>query len=105
MTQSIYRLNGEYFGFIWQNRFFDKQSNYIGWVDGTQVWTTNNEYLGELVQGRYILRSTKSAPIPQCKGTCPTPAQPEKPADCQNIAAADPKTLEPNEYTDALNNY
>lgn len=105
MTQSIYRLNGEYFGFIWQGRFFDKKSNYIGWVDGTQVWTTDNEYLGELVQGRYILRSLKPIPIPQRKGKCPVAAKPQQPKDCQNIAEADPKSLELNEYTDALNAY
>ena len=59
MTQKIYRLNGDYFGFIWQARLFDKNSNYVGWFDGKEVWTTENEYLGGLLDGKHIVKYAK----------------------------------------------
>jgi len=101
MTQKIYRLNGEYFGFIWQARFFDKDSKYIGWVDGEEVWTTDNEYLGELLDGKHVVRYTKPKARPQCKGTCPAPVKPSKPADTCNT---EPR-LSKEDYTDALEDY
>jgi hypothetical protein len=101
MTQFIFRLNGEYFGFIWQARFFDKKSNYIGWLDGTEVWTIENKYMGELVDNKYILRPLKVASHPKCKGPCPPQAKPIEPSKSENIAPRPSK----EDYVDALDDY
>ena len=101
MTQAIYRLNGDYFGFIWQARFFDKDSNYIGWVDAKEVWTNENKYLGEILEDKYVVRFTKIKTLPKCQGKCPPPEMPTKPTDCTKIAGH-PKT---NDYVDALDDY
>lgn len=101
MTQKIYRLNGDYFGFIWQARLFDKDSNYVGWIDGKEVWTTKNEYLGEILDGKYVVRYAKKKVFPQCRGKCPAPVKPSKPADSRNI---EPKA-EKEGYVDALSDY
>jgi len=45
MKEPIYRWNGEYFGFIYNDRLFDKKSNYLGWIDGNEVWRKNGTYL------------------------------------------------------------
>lgn len=100
MTQAIYRLNGEYFGFIWEARLFDKDSKYVGWVDGKEVWTTKNEYLGELLDGKYILRAIKLE-NPSCKGQCPPPMRPVKPSKCENTKRQPPK----KGYVDALDKF
>jgi hypothetical protein len=104
MTQAVYRLNGTYFGFIWQARLFDKNRNYIGWVDGTEVWTTNNDYLGELVDGKYIVRSSKIETHPSCKGQCPPPVKPVEPAKCENAKAISRRSLR-KDYIDALDDF
>jgi hypothetical protein len=101
MTQAIYRLNGEYFGFIWQARFFDKDSNYIGWVDGKEVWTTENEYLGEILDDKHIVRYTKATSHPLCQGKCPPPITPVKTENCSSIEARPAK----KDYIDALDDY
>jgi hypothetical protein len=100
MTQSIYRLNGEYFGFIWQSNLFDKNSKQIGWVDGTEVWTTKNEYLGELLDGKYILRAIKIE-SPVCKKQCPPQSKPVPPPQFENIPKQTPK----KGYVDALDRF
>ena len=100
MTQSIYRLNGEYFGFIWQANLFDKNSKQIGWVDGKEVWTMKNQYLGELLDGKYVLRAIKLEE-PVCKKQYPQPADPVKPSNCEDI----PKRLPKRGYVDALDKF
>ena len=100
MTQSIFRLNGEYFGFIWEANLFDQNSKNIGWVDGKEVWTTNNEYLGELLDGKYILRAIKLE-APTCKKQCPPQSKPDQPSKCENI----PKQPVKKGYVDALDRF
>ena len=101
MTQKIYRLNGNYFGFIWQARLYDKDSKYIGWIDDKEVWTTENEYLGEILDGKYIVRYAKPKVLPQCKGICPSPIEPSRPEDNGNIEPLSEK----EDYIDALDDY
>jgi hypothetical protein len=55
----IFRWNGERFGFVHRWRLFDSQSYYLGWVDEGEVWRRDGTYLGELVDGCYVLRSTE----------------------------------------------
>jgi hypothetical protein len=59
MKTPIYNWAGNYWGFIYNERLFDKEANYKGWIDdNNQVWDKNGEYLGEIVQENYILRNT-----------------------------------------------
>lgn len=46
---------------------FDPLSNYLGWVEADgSVWGKDGLYIGEMVEGEYILRrSLKMAPIPR----------------------------------------
>ncbi len=66
MIQPIFRWSGKYFGFIWQNRLFDEESNYVTWNDGIEVWKKDGTYLGDLFENTYILRPTKIEKLP-CK--------------------------------------
>jgi hypothetical protein len=101
MTQAVYRWYGEYFGFIWMDRLFDKSGNYVAWIDGKEVWKKDGTYLGELVENRYVLRATKKEPRPACKPGLTLPDQPKSVAACQDI---EPRPLK-EDYTDALNEY
>ena len=58
----IFRWNGEHFGFIHRWRLFDSRSYYLGWVDEGEVWGRDGTYLGELVDGCYVLRRRNAAP-------------------------------------------
>jgi hypothetical protein len=80
MTKTaIYRWNGRYFGFIYRDRFFDARSAYLGWVDGNEGWRKNGTYLGELVDGNYIIRRMNMATRAR-RAMRATPAKPAIPA-------------------------
>ncbi|EKO3581329.1 hypothetical protein N6C00_000554 [Vibrio metschnikovii] len=65
----IYRWNGQYFGFIKNDRLFSASSQYLGWVteDG-RVWRRYGTFLGEVENENYILRRTSMA-IPAIPAT------------------------------------
>lgn len=77
--QHIFKLSGQHVGFLKDGYVFDTTSRYLGWVekDGT-VWTPNGTYVGELVDGAYILRNgTKMQPMPKMPKMFPmTPMPP-----------------------------
>ncbi|EOV1982966.1 TPA: 4-fold beta flower protein [Vibrio parahaemolyticus] len=76
----IYRWNGQYFGFIKNDRLFNASSQYLGWVteDG-RVWRRNGTFLGEVENENYILRRTSMA-TPANRAVRATPATPVTPA-------------------------
>lgn len=83
----IYRWNGEYFGFIRNDRLFNAASKYLGWVtDDGRVWTKNGTFLGEIESDNYILRRTSMA-TPATRATRATPATPATPARRASRAA------------------
>jgi hypothetical protein len=100
MEKSIYRWNGDYFGFIYNDRLFNKHSIYLGWVDGTEVWRTNGTFLGEIIDNDYILRRTYMA-ARSLRAIKATPATPAIPAMKANRAA---KAI-PSGYIDALDEF
>jgi hypothetical protein len=56
---SIFRWNGEYFGFVRNGRLFDANARYLGWIDDDgSVWRADGSYLGQVVEGEYILRNS-----------------------------------------------
>jgi hypothetical protein len=73
----IYRWNGQYFGFVSGGNLFDANSNWIGWIEGKQVWRGNGTFLGEIYEQNYVLRKTKTAPfVPQIPHIPPVPPVP-----------------------------
>lgn len=58
MKNPVFKWSGEYAGFIYNGYLFDRDSNYLGWIekDG-RVWKADGQFLGELVDNNYILRS------------------------------------------------
>ena len=97
MKEPIYRWNGEYFGFLYNGRLFDKHSIYLGWVDENEVWKKDGTYLGEIIDGSYILRRTSIA-TRAIRAIRATPATPAIPASKANIAARAIRSS----YVDAL---
>ena len=59
---SIFRWNGQYYGFLANGDLFDAECKFCGWIgtDGT-VWRSDGEFLGDLVGGEYVLQH-QSAP-------------------------------------------
>jgi len=76
----IFRWNGEHLGFIHRWRLFDLRSYYLGWVDEGEVWRRDGTYLGELVDGCYVLRRRNAAPrsprVPIEQPSLPAPPSP-----------------------------
>ncbi len=58
----IFRLSGQYFGFIYKKYLFTATSKYVGWFEGKKVWKSNGQLLGELVEDTYILKKTMQIP-------------------------------------------
>ncbi|OGI85845.1 hypothetical protein A3A05_02065 [Candidatus Nomurabacteria bacterium RIFCSPLOWO2_01_FULL_41_12] len=44
----IFRLSGEYIGFIKNNVFYSTNGSYLGWVEDGHVWDKNGQYRGKL---------------------------------------------------------
>ena len=76
MKEFIYRWNGEYFGFIYNENLYDKHSNYLGWIAENEIWKKDGSFLGEFLDGHYIMRRRKMPARPVRKiGAAPrTPA-------------------------------
>jgi hypothetical protein len=36
--QPVYRLSGDYFGYLADGCLFDQAGEYVGWLDGSDVW-------------------------------------------------------------------
>ncbi len=81
MKTPIYKWSGQYWGFIYNGKLFDANSNYKGWIDDrNQFWDSNGKYLGELIQDNYILRKeNKTEPIPKIPKIPPIPPIPPIP--------------------------
>ncbi len=86
MKTTIYRWNGEYFGFLYNGKLFDRHSTYMGWIEGNDVYRKNGKYLGEIVSENYILRRSTMA-TKATRATKATPATPATPATKANRAA------------------
>jgi hypothetical protein len=78
----IFRCNGEYFGFLHKWRLFDSRGYYLGWVDEGEVWRGDGAFLGELVDGCYVLRrkgAVRSPRVPPDPRSPPVPPSPSAP--------------------------
>ncbi|EGR1346439.1 hypothetical protein EFU42_02400 [Vibrio cholerae] len=83
----IYRWNGQYFSFIKNDRLFNENSQYLGWVtDDGRVWRKKDgTFLGEVENENYILRRTSMA-TPATRAVRVTSATPATPARRVNRA-------------------
>jgi hypothetical protein len=81
MKTAIHRWSGQYWGYIYNGRLFDANSNYRGWVDNdNRVWRENGRYLGEVVENNYILRRKNIIePMPRIPRIPPIPPIPPIP--------------------------
>ena len=97
----IFRWNGEYFGFIKNDRLFNAYSKYIGWItDDGRVWRNNGVFLGEIEKKNYILkRISMVRPVNKVPKVPPVPPIPPTPRTNRV-----PKTIKPG-YVDALDDF
>ena len=80
MTIPIFYWNGKYFGFIHNGWLYSKTGRHIGWLEGQNVFRSNGRYLGDLVEGNYILRQIQVGSIARpVKVYPPIPALPAIP--------------------------
>ena len=95
---NMFKWNGEYFGFVRRDYLFSHRGEYRGWIDRNQrVWKSSGEFLGELVDGKHILRrNTMIPPVPKVPKVPPAPPVP--PMRAINLTGRIPKVG----WTDAL---
>ena len=80
----IFKWNGEYFGFVRRGYLFSHRGEYRGWIDRNQrVWKSSGEFLGQLVDEKYILRrNTMILPVPKVPKVPPvSPVPPIRPTN------------------------
>ncbi len=77
----VFRWSGEYFGFRRGGYLFDAAGRYRGWLsDEGAVWRADGRFLGELVDGEYILRRAHMyEPQPRVPRLAPLPPIPPIP--------------------------
>jgi hypothetical protein len=62
-VQHIFRWDGEPVGYIAGGQLYDYRGSHVGWLeDDRTMWRADGGYLGELVDGEYILRNIMVAP-------------------------------------------
>ena len=98
---NIFRWSGEYFGFVRRGYLFSRDGRYFGWTDNDlRVWKSNGEFLGQLVDEKYILRrDLMLPPIPRIPKAPPIPPIPPIPP--MNHIGRIPKLG----WTDALDDF
>jgi hypothetical protein len=79
MKIPVYKWSGDYWGFIYNNRVFDQDSDYKGWIDDEKrVWNSDGEYVGEVINENYILRrDSKMQPMDKIPRIPPIPPIPK----------------------------
>ena len=95
---NIFKLSSEYFSFIRRGYLFSHRTEYRGWIEENQrVWKSSGEFLGQLVDGKYILRRNTIIP-PVSKIPKVPPVFPVPPISPINLVGRIPKVG----WTDAL---
>ena len=85
----VYKINGNYFGFIKDGLLFSRDGEHLGWVEGQLVWDLHGKFRGLLFKPRedesviYIIRDRLSMPPitrppKQKAGTIPPPPSPDQ---------------------------
>lgn len=80
----LYKLNGNYLGYINSNNIFSRDGVFLGWIDERNLaWDGSGKFRGELKEinnNNYILLNTFTIPpIPRIPKIPPTPPTPPIP--------------------------
>lgn len=65
MKDFIFKISGQYFGFIDNGNIFTWNGRYVGWLDGGYAWDVSGQFRGEIkkMNGHtYILRNKYALP-------------------------------------------
>jgi hypothetical protein len=57
----IFRISGEYIGFIKGDMFYSTDGSYLGWVEDEHVWDKDGQYRGKiniLQKNNYIIKDS-----------------------------------------------
>jgi hypothetical protein len=81
MKTPVYKWSGKYWGFISNNKLFDQNATYCGWIDeDNRVWNTDGFFLGEVIDENYILRKNmKMQPMNKIPKMAPMQPMPPLP--------------------------
>lgn len=83
MYTYIFKTNGNYLGFIYNNNIFSRDSVYLGWIENNLVWDTQGNFRGQvskIANNHYILKNSFSInPIPRIPRIQPIPPVPPVP--------------------------
>lgn len=86
--KQIFKLNGQYLGYISKENIFSRDNIYLGWLEGQNVWDTGGAYRGRLLEiagHNYILKNRfEINPLPRPPRVVPT--SPSAPAPLSTIA-------------------
>jgi hypothetical protein len=55
-TTPLFRWDGKYWGFLADGGLFDRYGRHVGWLEGTDAYHGNGRFMGELRDGRHVLR-------------------------------------------------
>lgn len=81
MPQSLFTWAGTPAGHISNGNVFDSRNAWIGWIEGQEVWSRNGQFLGELIDGSYIMKRTAQMPrMAKMPRMAPIPPMPPMPA-------------------------
>jgi hypothetical protein len=54
--QPLFRWDGKYWGFVADSALYDRYGRQVGWLDGADAYHLNGRFMGELREGRHVLR-------------------------------------------------
>jgi hypothetical protein len=86
-TSTLFRWDGTYWGFLFEDRLYDRHGHHVGWLERAphqvDVFDRSGRFLGQLVDGRYVLRNVlreepvHRAPRPAIPDTVPPAPEPD----------------------------
>ncbi len=98
----LFRWDGTYWGFRLQNQLHDRYGRHVGWIETTpgqpaDVYHLTGRFLGELIEGHYVMRSLlRAEPVHRAeRAAVPVWTPPDQPPD---LEPKDPR----DGWTDAL---
>jgi hypothetical protein len=64
LTHPVFRWNGVYWGFLEGDALYDRYGRQAGWLEGQDVFDMAGRFIGELRDGRHVVRDRlREAPI------------------------------------------
>jgi 4-fold beta-flower domain-containing protein len=61
VTTPLFRWNGTYWGFVADGLIYDRYGRHVGWLEGTDAYHRSGRFMGELREGRHVLRDALRA--------------------------------------------